>query len=309
MTTGTPINLFIWTEYEAQDPAFFASLFTFMQGNCALGRLSRLIMRMTVPITMWLPTVDSPFYAFMKKLNSYGIVIEMMLFPYLMEAASRKKWVAYGGATNPIDNTLIFMQRWNKLLINSGFKNTFKGIVFDYEERKRGWADAPAIDIDQATVKRLKNTFGAFELGVTVGWDDVSKFAAMPWVDRWYMQMYDFYDKTGALDRTSRSPFIVYKNDPDALVKYFLGTLFSGSMISLYQTYAAKISAMWSWQSPNWTCIFPNGLGCGGNSEFGIWNAPAFNLFIRKLMAASPAFAAVKHGMYHFGLEPKTWVR
>jgi hypothetical protein len=310
MSTGTPIDLFIWTEYEAQDPAFFTNLFAYMQGNCALGRLSRLIMRMTVPISMWLPTVSSPFYAFLKKLHANGIVIEMILFPYMMEAGSRKKWVAYGGATNPIDNSLIFMKQWNKLLVNSGFKNSFKGIVFDYEERAKGWANSPAIDIDAATVKRLKSTYGAFELGVTVGWDDVSKFAKYPWVDRWYMQMYDFYDKSGALGRTSRSPFILYKNDPDALVKYLLGTLFSASMQSLYKANSAKISAMWSWQSPSAsTCITPNAAGCGGNSEFGIWNAPAFNIFIKKLIAASSTFAAVKHGMYHFGILPKAWLR
>lgn len=258
---------------------------------------------------MWLPTTASPFFAFLKKLNSYGYVIEMIFFPYLMDVYSRKQWIGYGGAANPIDNTIIFMQKWNKLLVNAGFANKFKGIVFDYEERKNGWALAPAIDIDQATVKRLKNTFGAFELGITIGWDDYSKFAAYPWVDRFYMQMYDLYDSKGAFGATARSPFLIYRNDPQALVNYFMGTLFSANMMSAYKANVAKISAMWSWQTPANTCLFPKGTSCGLNYEFGKWSAPAFNLFLKKLMYASPVFAAIKHGVFFFGLEPLSWLR
>jgi hypothetical protein len=310
--TGSQINLFVWTEYEADRPTFFANLMTFILGNCAYGRVTRLVMRMATPTPMWLPRTTSPFYSqFLRRLHGYGIVIELALFPYMMVPTSRIAWGNYiGKIYAPIEGAVQFMYRWNALISDSGFRTNFKGLVFDYEERKRGWASYPAIDIDAGTIARLRNSYGNFELGVTIGWDDVSKFDALPWVNVWYLQMYDLYDRSGALDRTSRSPFIVYRNNPQGLVNYFMNVLITPYIRTQYNNHASKIFAMWSIQSPNNQClyIYSNGV-CVGNSEFGLWSGSAFNLFINKLMYAWPAMRTARHGLYHFGLLPLSWIQ
>jgi hypothetical protein len=244
------------------------------------------------------------------KLHANGIVIEFVLFPYMMTPAARISWGRYiGKIYAPLDGAMQFMQRWNVLITNSGFRSKFKGLVFDYEERRKGWGVYPAIDLDRGTIARLKNTYGWFELGVTIGWDHVSMFDAMPWVDKWYMQMYDLYDRRGPMDRTERSPFIIYRNNPQGLVNYLLNVLITPYMKNQYTKYAEKLMAMWSLQSPNNQClyVYTNGV-CVGNSEFGLWNGSSFNLFINKLMASWPVMRTIKHGLYHFALLPTSWL-
>jgi hypothetical protein len=309
--TGTLINLFVWTEYEADRPTFFRNLMAFVLGNCAFGRVTRLVMRMSHPTPMWRPSRTSTFFTqFLARLHGYGIVMELVLFPYMMVPSARIAWGGFiGKIYAPLDGAVQFMCSWNAVIAGAGFKSKFKGIAFDYEERKRGWGTYPAIDIDRASIARLRNIYGWFELSVTIGWDDVTKFAALPWVDVFYLQMYDLYDRTGALDRTRRSPFLIYQNNPQGLVNYLLNVLIAPWIKAQYNIYAHKIYAMWSLQSPNNQClyIYTNGV-CVGNSEFGVWTGSAFNLFINKLRAAWPAMRTARHGIYHFGLLPLSWV-
>jgi hypothetical protein len=242
----------------------------------------------------------------MQKLQKNGITIELALFPYMWEPAARKTWMNVMGVSNPLDAVMIFMKQWNTLLSTSGFTNKFIGIVFDYEERKQGWLVAPVIDIDAATVARLKKTYGAFELGVTIGWDDVSKFTALPHVDKWYTQMYDFYNSGGVLALNAKSPFNTYVNDPAGLTTFLMTKVFSASMLQAYQANSKKIMAMWSLQNP--ICLGVLDSRCGSNWEFGLWTGAAFNGFIQKIKAVAPALASVQHGLYHFSYTPKSWV-
>jgi hypothetical protein len=300
----------MWTEYETISPTFFTNLMAFILGNCVAGRVNRLIMRMTNPLPMWLPTASSPFFTqFLSKLHANGIVVDLVLFPYMMTPASRLSWGVYAGKPGaPLDGVMMFMNRWNALIADSGFKSNFKGIVFDLEERRHGWMVFPAIDVDAGTVANLKSRFGQFEFGVSIGWDDATRFAAMPWVDKWYTQMYDLYDRTGALDRGKRNPFVKYQNDPQGMVNYLINTLIPPWIKVQYNRFQAKIMPMWSWQSPSNKClyVYSNGI-CVGNAEFGVWTASAFNLFVNRMMASWPAMANMDHGVYHFGLLPSSW--
>jgi hypothetical protein len=310
--TGSPINLFLWTEYETINPTFFPNLMKFILGNCVAGHVTRLVMRMTSPLPMWIPTASSPFFTqFLAKLHANGIVIELVLFPYLMTPPTRITWGIYGGsASAPLDGVMLFMNRWNALIANAGFRSNFKGIVFDMEERKHGWLQYPAIDLTAGSVARLKNRYGNFELGVSIGWDDVTRFRSMPFVDKWYTQMYDFYDNSGILDRGSRNPFIIYKNNPQGLANYIVNVQIPKWIQAEYVVFAPKILAMWSWQRNDAQClyIYTNGV-CVGNAEFGMWSGSGFNLFLHRIKTVWPAMARVEHGAYHFALLPTAWQR
>jgi hypothetical protein len=190
---------------------------------------------------------------------------------------------------------------WNKFL--PGVK--FTGVVFDNEEFGGG-AGGPLLTATNAAA--LKSKFAIKNIGLAVGFDGVGKFATMPWIDQFYMEMYDFYTPAAYIDASPQSRFVQYVNNPGPLVDYITNQVLSAGQLDLYRQYASKVHAMWSTQSLGTNCIYPLGTNCGINNEFGVWSAAGFTSFLSTVKAKSPIFASLAgHGLYEFDLIPTSW--
>jgi hypothetical protein len=185
----------------------------------------------------------------------------------------------------------------------------FVGIVLDLEELP-GLNTYSSFAVTAASVSALKAKYGSFEFGTTAGFDQSGLIASSSaYVDKIYIELYDFYTPTAGVDATPNSPFFLYKNQPQVMGDFILNKVLTAAQISLYKQYSSKIMAMWSSQNLAADCLYPltNGF-CGANNEFGSWSAASLNQFITYIQSVSPAMAALSHGLFQYSFTPPSWV-
>ena len=308
-------DFFIWVEWPwivdvAPAQAFYDQLLSFTKSNCIGASVTRLILRVLHPnypsagSSLWWPPAASPLYTnLISKLPSN---VELILYPHIKDIDSGSAWMTFGNASNPIEGAWSFMTRWNEFLSNSGSPK-FVGSVIDLEEVS-GMQSYANVIVDASFASSLKSKFGNFEFGIAAGFDGVGKI--QQGFDKVYVELYDFYTPTAyAAQNSVTSPFIQHRGDINGMVDFILNKALTPYQLENYAKYSSVVMAMWSNQNINGLCIHPDDTKhiCGINYEFGSWSAEGFNSFLTAIKAASPAMAAIKHGMFQFSYTPTSW--
>ena len=307
-------DFFVWVEWPwildvAPAEDFYNQLLAFTQKNCIGASVTRLILRVLHPnypsaaSSLWWPPASSPMYTnLIAKLPSN---VELVLYPYIKDSDSGANWMSFGNASNPIEGAWAFMSQWNKFLEISSTK--FVGTVIDLEEVS-GMQSYANVAVDASLATALKAKFGQHEFGVAAGFDGVGKIQSG--FDKVYVELYDFYKpKAYAAQDAVTSPFLENRGNVSAMVDYILNVALTPYQLENYFSHSNIVMAMWSDQNLNGSCLFPDDLKniCGINYEFGTWSAQGFHEFLAAVKLASPAMAAVSHGIFQFSYIPTSW--
>ena len=310
------MDLFIWTEWPSlTDPAaastYYSGLLGFMSANCIGARIPRLILRVLHP---QYPSVSNSFYTPSKTSILYSAFLskiptntQLIIYPYVMEQPAGVAWMA-NGAPNPVEGTVQFMKSWNTLLAGSGL--SFSGIVLDMEELP-GLNSYSSFQVTAASVSSLKAKYGAFEFGITAGFDQIGVIQnSVGFVDKIYLELYDFYTPYVNVGHTTDSKFLTMKNEATAFGDFVLTSAIAPSVLSAYAQYPDKLMAMWSNQNLVGKCLYPlDGISkCGANYEFGVWDPLAFNSFVTYVKTKSPALSKLQHGIFQYSFTPPNWI-
>ena len=304
-------DIFLWAEWpsipsEANSwTNYYSSMASFIAGNCARLKVTRLILRVTDPLKgAWWPPLDSPMYTSL--LKNIPDEIEVYVYPLIMDQWNQDQWAAFSPSnTSVLEGAFEFAKRWNDFLTQQASALRFVGIVLDAEEFSGSRNPDLRIQLQNST--QLKEQYSLM-VGLSLGYQSGPQMAA--WdsvVDAFYLQFYDFY-YTPYVDATPDSPFLLYLNDPAGLVGFTLDTVLEGK--SEDQTkYGPKVSVMWSMQNLGTGCIFPlNDGSCGVNFEFGAgWSAQAFNEYLKEFRMRSPNLGYKPQGIFQYSFVPQSW--
>lgn len=231
--------------------------------------------------------------------------IELYVYPYIMEAYNQQMWAQLSAdGTNTVEGVFEFVGEWNAFLAEMGTGHRFTGIVVDYEEFYKG--RNPTVEAEMNAIGPLKRKFG-LKTGISFGyqsWAWMTQWDSV--MDEYYLQFYDFY-YSPLVDRTSDSPFLIYKNKPAALADFVLKTALEG-LAENKGKYGPKVHVMWSNQSLQGDCVYPMSDGtCGMNWEFGGWTAAAFNEYLRQFRLKSPNLGSMPQGIFQFSFVENNW--
>ncbi|TEB16915.1 hypothetical protein C9890_0546 [Perkinsus sp. BL_2016] len=304
-------NIFLWAEWPSIPSEanswinYYSSMASFIDGNCARLKVTRLILRVTDPLKgAWWPPLDSPMYTSL--LRNIPEETEVYVYPYVMDQWNQDQWTCFSPSnTSVLEGAFEFAKRWNDFLTQQTSSLRFVGIVLDAEEFSGG--RNPEFRAQLLNSTQLKQKY-SLKLGLSLGYQSGPQMAA--WdsvVDAFYLQFYDYY-YTPYVDATADSPFLLYLNDPASLVGFTLDTVLEGK--SEDQTkYGPKVSVMWSMQNLGTGCIFPlNDGSCGVNFEFGAgWSAQAFNEYLKEFRMRSPNLGYKPQGIFQYSFLPQSW--
>ncbi|KAF4660489.1 hypothetical protein FOL47_007153 [Perkinsus chesapeaki] len=228
-------DVFWWTEWpsglytEAQWTQYYQRLFRLLTTNCAYMRVTKLILRVLHPQfppgasssgKLWYPDGDvTQSIIYKELLTKLGqtSVREIYMLPYVFDSVSREGWLSIAPTKGKVMSGVFhLLEEYNTQL--SSIK--FSGITVDYEEMKHlpaeydlFWDPNGASDFKDGT---------NFEVGVAIGFDQIGRFEEWPWIDNFYLEMYDFFRPTPYIDQTSDSRFLVYENDYSKMVDYIV---------------------------------------------------------------------------------------
>ena len=316
----SPIPLFLWTEVPKDElgvshtnwEAFYTSMLNYILGNCINANTTHVILRVIHPNfpvadPMWSNIYASPMFThFISKLPAG---IQLRLYPYLGGRSSPASWAAQSVLSDPLDGVFQFAVSWNARLAAMNYTSVFSGIVFDLEE------DYPWNWTHVAEVKANYTPLIA-SVGVSIGFDEIVKLKQLaPFVDEFYMQMYDFYTRETQhiTSNISTSPFVEYPDNPMVIAEWLkTEVLTDPDLFAIYRRYRKNINIMWSTQNKGSSeCIYPLRGTCGSHYEFGLFNPNAFNRFMQIVTSPRefPLFQGVTgHGLFQFDLIRKDWV-
>ena len=290
--------------------SYYSGLLSFIQANCAMLSVTRLIIRFILPVfplnsaqgAWWPPAASSLYTQLLKPLASRNI--ELYAYPYVMDDYNQKQWAAFSpDKTNIVRGVFEFTKQWNTFLKSVGSISEFQGVVFDYEEFNRN----NAVVLSQVQgMAPLKAEYG-FKTGIALGYDSFAHMTMWDKVmDQFYLEFYDFY-YVPEVNKTPQSPFLLYKNQPQVLASFILKTVLGGLSENISK-YGPKVQVMWSNQNINMNCQYPlNNKTCGPNYEFGVWSASAFNQFLAAFRKASPNLGSRPQGIFQYSFTPKDW--
>ena len=295
--------LFLWAEWPSLDSpsevaSYFSKLLKFIAGNCGNFIVSRLILRVTNPTLdgLWTIGTESSFYS--QFLTRLPAGIELHIYPYLFDANARASWSNSGQP--PLEAVFKFAEAWNTLLVSVGSGNRISGIVVDLEE-KAGFAT------ELASVPLYKTQYGIDAFGMAIGYDSTGLMNTYPFVDDFYLEMYDFYVNNAPQLTLVQADAPGSENQPVQFLSVLTKDVL-GPYVSKYSN--PKAHFMWSIQDKSASdCLYPLGVGCGSSNDFGAgWTAPAFSRFLTELEAKYPVFAGRSHGLFQFSFVPTSWV-
>lgn len=317
---GSP--LFVWAEWPsglstaAPATLFFTGLVNFVKSNALGSAIPRIVMRILHPEFPALEGGTGQFFSadtssllYTSFLSKLPAGTELILYPYVMEKLAGQSWMSSTGAADPVQGAAAYMVKWNSVLSEAGSSVRFAGLVIDLEEMP-GLATFSNFKVTAASVAALKAQYGPFEFGVSPGFDQTGLIQTnIAFVDKFYIQLYDFYFPTAGVDATPNSPFLLYKDQPQAMGDFVLTKALTAAQLALYQQYPSKIMAMWSNQNLAGSCLYPLPSGmCGANNEFGSWSAASMTAFITYIKSKSPAMASLSHGLFQYSFTPTSWV-
>jgi hypothetical protein len=317
----SPVPLFLWTEVPTQQlgdsrsawSAFYRRMLHYVLGNCIRAETTRVILRVMNPAfpstnPMWADPRTSPMYT--DFISGLPPGIDLQLYPYLGGSRGPAAWAAYSETnSDPLEGVFNFAILWNSELASLNTTSRFTGIVLDLEEDfVLDWEHVGAL-------KQVYNSQIPF-LGVSIGFDEVVKLKQLaPYVDHFYMQMYDFYtrDIRRITSQYETSPFVIYRDNPAAIAQWLkVEVLTYPDLFAIYRKHRSKIYIMWSTQNRGSSdCIYPLRGTCGSHYEFGLFKPESFNEFMRLITADSPfrLFPGVQgHGLFQFDLLRTDWV-
>ena len=318
---SSSMNLFMWCEWPSglstasAASSFFSGLTKFVAANALSAKIPRIVIRVLHPKfpsleggvgDFFAPATTSLLYTdFISKLPGGT---ELILYPYVMEAFAGNAWMSFAGTANPVEGAVAFMKSWNGVLAAAGSGVKFAGIVLDLEEMA-GLNTFSSFTVSAASVAALKSQSGNFEFGTTAGFDQTGLISASAsFVDKFYVELYDFYTPTPNVDATSSSPFLLYRNQPQVMGDFVLNQVLAAHL-PVYQKYSNQIMAMWSIQNLAGGCLYPLPSGqCGSVNEFGSWTASNMNAFIAYVKNKAPTMATLSHGLYQYSFTPTSWV-
>jgi hypothetical protein len=276
-------------------------MLSFINGNCAGLRVTRVILRVLDPYfggngQLWLPSTSSIVYtAFLSKLPSN---VQLYVYPYLLEAPSRQNWIKYAGTASSLEAVYKYATAWNGVLAKASSALRFSGVVTDGEE-KVGFID------ELPSVPGWKAAYG-MTFGLAIGYDMTGSFLLYDkYVDQYYMEMYDFYNPSNGATFDYASSSLL--NNPTAFVSLLMNTILPSIILNKYNS---KCVFMWSNQQNNPAgCLYNlGGLNCGVNNDFGIWSPSAVNQFLAQVKLAHPIFASQPHAFFQFSFTPPSWM-
>jgi hypothetical protein len=317
---STTIPLFLWTEVPKEElgvsptkwRAFYTRMLNFVLGNCINSRTTRLILRVIHPNfpvarPMWNNLDESPLFT--ELLSKLPDDIDLQLYPYLGGRSSPAAWATQSTLSDPLDGVFNYAVAWNTKLASLNITSRFTGIVLDLEE------DYPWDWTHIAGVKANHST-QIPSLGVSIGFDEIVKLKRLaPFVDDFYMQMYDFYTREvrHVTSNYTTSPFVLYRDNPVELANWLKAEVLADpDLFAIYRRYRKQIYVMWSTQNRGSSdCIYPLRGTCGSHYEFGLFSAKSFNQFIR-LITTDPQFLLFHgvqgHGLFEFDLIRNDWI-
>jgi len=125
-----------------------------------------------------------------------------------------------------------------------------------------------------------------------------------------YVEFYDFWHPVAFIDETLDSRFLLYKNNPSALIAYLLNEVLTKATQDVYAQYGKQLYALWSIQDIGGDCIYPAKAGgpCGANYEFGSWSPAAMNEFLRQVSGVYPFNTFEGHALFQFSFMPNSWM-
>ncbi len=288
--------LFVWAEWptlggSSDWVAYYSKMLSFVKSNCGSFSVVKLVLRVTVPTIagLWNVSPSSVFYSsFLSKLPSN---VQVHIYPYLLDAASRSKWqTVSSNALPPLENVFLYASQWNAL-----FPSLIKGIVVDLEE-KAGFST------ELTSITAYKAKYGVSTFGMAIGYDATGSAAAYPQVDQFYLEMYDFY--------VNNAPSLtLVQVSKTSTVSSFIDTLTKDVLAPYVSKYTdPRLVFMWSVQAKSGTnCIYPLANSCGLKDDFGLFSAPDFNSFLRSIAAKYPVFQGREHGIFQFSFLPPGW--
>jgi hypothetical protein len=310
----------MWCEWPSQAftasaaETYFAGLLNFINSNGLTARIPRIILRVLHPQFPALEGGSAQFFSpstssllFTSFLDKLPGGTELVLYPYVMESLAGTSWMS--GYSSPVDGAAAFLKQWNDVLSSSGSSVRFVGMTIDLEEMP-GLNSYSSFDVNSASVADLKSRHGDFEFGVAVGFDQTGKINSMVnFIDKFYIELYDFYTPTAGVNATPDSPFLLYQNQPQMMADFVLNKVLNAAQLTQYAQHSDKIMAMWSSQNIPGPCLYPLNDGrCGINNELGSWTGPNVNAFIQYIKSQSPAMAALDHGLFQYSFTNPSWV-
>jgi len=223
-----------------------------------------------------------------------------------MDEYNQQQWSSLSpSGTNSVEGIFVFVKEWNSFLAGMGVSQRFKGVVFDYEEFLGN--TNPTVLSQIQNMGSLKSKYGDLKTGLALGYQPFGQMTSWDSVmDEFYLEFYDYY-YVDMVNQSSKSPFILYRNDPETLVPFTLETVLDG-FSEITAKYGPKVNVMWSVQEIKGTCGYPLTDGtCGINYEFGSWSASAFNQYLSTFRVQSPNLGSKPNGIFQYNFIPKSW--
>ena len=322
---------FLWldwpTMYRSEEwETYFKTVIKYMQSNCGGIRINRVIMRVNHPDfqegrgLLWQVSERSVFYThFLSKLPSS---IEVHILPYFDED-SIEYWEHMYRLGSPLENAFKYASQWNELLTKTGTGVRIAGIVVDKEEGGRGKGDFDRDMPKLADIKRKYSARGGAPLrfGMAIAFSSAGSMDGIsPYVDDYYLEMYDFYIEGSYPVSRIRADSSTNLNDPGEFLRVLDATVWS-SHLERYND--PRVNFMWSVQNAkSRDCLYPLVEGrCGPigydrhtemefkTVDFGSWEVDKFVQFLSLIKATHPrAFANKNHGLYQFSFMPHSWM-
>ncbi|KAF4657048.1 hypothetical protein FOL46_007584 [Perkinsus olseni] len=294
-------DVFWWIEWPSMDPSvdawttYYHRIFDLLTTNCAYMRVTKLLLRVLDPEypsgsdashRVWYPNNDVTQSVMYKELLSkldQTSVREVEMMPYVFDEPSRQTWLKWAPENGgPMSGAYAFAAEFNKHL--TGVK--FTGLTTDYEELNQSKSDY-ALLTDPEGESAFKGGHLELDFGIGLGYYQWSRFPLYTWTQHFYMEVYDIVTPFGGVDSSDQSRFLLYKDDPEAMVNYIVNEVLDSNTKAAYSQYSDGAHLMWSIQSMGLPCQYPlNDGNCGANHEFGEWSSQAFNQFLQLILPA-----------------------
>lgn len=197
------IPLFVWTEIPTnilgESPVewenFYDKQLKFIQRNCVNAAVTHIIIRVLHPNFpsnewhAWDPRETSPLFTHLISKLPQNVVL--MFYPYIANDGTLDQWKALSTSGDALEGIYAFASKWNNFL-KSVNAPIFNGVVFDMEET--GDASQYPIKFDSEIFSQYKLRYPTLSMvGMTFGFDEITKFDRYSFVDKFYLQFYDFY--------------------------------------------------------------------------------------------------------------------
>ncbi|EER17780.1 conserved hypothetical protein [Perkinsus marinus ATCC 50983] len=294
-------DVFWWIEWPSMDSTiddwttYYRRIFDLLTNNCAYMRVTKLMLRVLDPEfpsgsdashRVWYPNGDvtqSVMYTELLSKLDQTSVRELEMMPYVFDEPSRQSWLKWAPENGgPMSGAYAFAAEYNEHLTSV----KFTGLTTDYEELEQSTSDY-ALLTDPQGESAFKGGHLELDFGIGLGYYQWSRFPLYTWTQHFYMEVYDIVTPFGGVDNTDQSRFLLYKDDPEAMVNYIVNEVLDANTKAAFSEYSERAHLMWSIQSMGLPCQYPlNNGNCGDNHEFGEWSSQAFNQFLQLILPA-----------------------